>query len=329
VNDTQHHVPTDPPPPTPPPDAAPAEAGGRPWRERLPELVAGIGTALVAASVAGFVTSTWEQLALPEKAMVLAAIALGLTVAAVFVDNAARRGLSRVVSLVYLSASISVAASATLFGYLADPSAGRTGILFGGLAAAAHAGWVLSRDPTSPIRVAGLGAALLYAAGPVGTAAADRFSTMDPLELLLPVGGLLDPAMTSDAFVLPGVGWAVTGIALLALTSRLSDRARHTATTVATVALFAAAVMLNVASNPIGAFAALAVVIGYLLFGLVAARTGMVVVGAIGALLAGVRVLVGLFSGQVAVTVTALAVGVTMLGWAIHAARRRGDLPAG
>lgn len=47
--------------------------------------------------------------------------------------------------------------------------------------------------------------------------------------------------------------------------------------------------------------------------------------GAIGVLVAGIRVVWGLFSGQVAVTVTALAVGVAMLAWAAHAVRRRPD----
>jgi hypothetical protein len=296
-----------------------------PWRDRLPELIAGIGTALVVAAVAGFVTSTWDELGMLHKAMALAGIAVGLTVAAVFVDNAARKGLSKVVSLVYLSASVTVAASATMFGYLTDPAAGRAGILAGGLAATVHAGWVLSRDRTSPTRVAALWAALLYASGPAGNSAADRFSTMDPLVLFHPVAGVLDPTFASDKFVVPGVGWTVTGVLLLALAHRIEGATRHWATTFATLSLFGAALMLNIASNPVGAFVALAIVVGYLVYGLVSEQQGMVVVGAVGIVAAGVRVVWGLFSGQIAVTVTALAVGLAMLGWAVHAARSRQD----
>lgn len=320
-----------PPPPDhadgPPPPWSPAgpPPSRRPWRDRLPELVAGVGTTLVVAAVAGFVTSTWEHLAMGHKAMVLAAVAVGLTIAAVFAEQAARRSLARVTSLVYLSASVSVAASATLFGYLADPAAGRAGILAGGLAAAVHAGWALARDHTSPIRALGLGTALLYAAGPAGTAASDRFSTMDPLALGPLLEGMLDPTVSSDVWLLPGAGWAVAGTVLVALSCRLAGAVRHATTTLATVALFGAALMLNIATNPLGALVALLVVTGYLLYGLVAGRSGIVIVGAIGTLLAGVRVLAGLFTGQVAVTVGALVAGVVMLAWAIRAARRRPD----
>lgn len=310
--------------PPPPPPHARSGPPARLWRDRLPELVATVGAALVVAAIAGFVTSTWDQLALAHKAMALAAVAVGLTVAGVYVD-AARQRLSRVVALVLLCASVSVAASVTLFGYAAAPAAGRLAIAAGGLAAALHAGWVLSRDPASPTRVLGLGAALLYASGPAGSALADRFATMDTDALALPVRGVLDPTVVTDHFVLAGAGWALAGVVLLAVAGHLDARARHAAVVVATVALFGAAGMLNIATNPLGALVALCTVVGYLLFGIVTDRPGVTVTGAVGVLVAGTRVLWGLFSGEIAVTVAALAVGVTMLGWAVHAVRRRDD----
>lgn len=312
-------------PPPPPPQPRRDGAPHRPWRERLPELVATVGAILVVAAIAGFVTSTWDDLEIAHKAMALAAVAVGLTVAGVYVDTARQQASSRVVGLVLLCASVAVGASVTLFGYAAAPGSGRLAILAGGLAAALHAGWVLARDPASPTRVLGLAAALAYAAGPSGSALADRFSTMDPAVLLLPVRGVLDPTVTSDHLMLLGTGWSVVGVVLLFVATRLAARARHTAVVVATVALFAAAAMLNIATDPLGAFAALCIVVGYLLYGIVADRPGISTTGAIGVLVAGIRVVWGLFSGQVAVTVTALAVGVAMLAWAVHAVRGRSD----
>lgn len=313
------------PPATPPPAPPRPSAPKRPWRERMPEVVATIGTSLVVIAIVGFVTSSWDQLLTVHKAMTLAAVAIGLTVAGVYVEGARRRSMSRVVALVYLSASVSVAAAATLFGYAADPSLGRVGIAVGGLAAAVHAAWVLSREMSSATRVGAVGAALVYAAGPAGTTVTDRFSTMDPWVLTSPLLGLFDPAERTDMFVAPGVGWAAAGMGLLALSTRLTGAARHAATCLASGTLFGAAVMLNVATDPLGAFAALCIVVGYLLYGMVTERPGITTVGAIGVLVAGIRVVWGLFSGQVAVTAAALAVGVAMLAWAVRAARSRPD----
>lgn len=312
----------DTPPPPPPPRARPGQER-RGWRDRLPEVAATIGSVLVIAAITGFVTSSWEELTLLQRAVVLAAVSVGLTVGGAYVEGASRRALDRVTSLVYLSASSAVAASVTLAGHAAEPGAARLGIAAGGLAAAGHAGWVLRRDPSSPTRTIALALALLFGVGPAGLTPADRFSTMNPLDLGLPLVGAVDPTITSDAFLVPGVGWAVVGVALLALAGRLAGRARHTATVVATGVLLGAALMLNVLSDPVGAFAALCILLGYLVFGYLTDQVGIQLVGAVGVLLAGIRVLWGLFSGQLAVTVAVLVVGLMLLAYALRAARDR------
>jgi hypothetical protein len=311
--------------PPPPPGTTRPPAPRRSWRDRLPEITATIGTVLVVSAITGFVTSTWEELTLLHRAVTMAAVAVGLTVAGVYAEAASRRSLGRVVSLVYLSASVSVAASGTLLGLATDPGAGRLAIAAGGVLAAVHASWVLLRDQGSPTRALGVIAALLYAAGPVGQSIADRFSTMDVIDLGLPLVGMADPTLSSDSFLLPGVAWAVIGVALLAVAVRLPDRTRRVTQTTATLVLFAAALMLNVLTDPVGAFAALCIVLGYAVYGWLTDHPGMQVVGAIGVLIAGIRVLWGLFSGQLAITVTVLGVGLALLVWSVRAARGRAD----
>lgn len=308
-------------PPPPPPRPTRQATGG--WRDRLPEIAATIGAVLVVAAVAGFVTSSWEELDLLQRAVALAAVAVALTVGGVYVEGASRRALDRVTSLVHLSASCAVAASATLAGYAAAPGAARLAIAAGGAAGALHAGWVLSRERSSPTRTAALTLSLLYAVGPAGTSLRDRFSTMDPMDLGLPVIGAVDPTVAGDAFLVPGLGWAVTGAVLLTLSPRLGPRARRTATVLATGILLGAALMLNVLTNPVGAFAALCIVLAYVVYGHLTDRAGIKTAGAVGVLLAGIRVLWGLFSGQIAVTVAVLVVGLTLLAYALKAARDR------
>jgi uncharacterized membrane protein len=311
--------------PPPPPPRPPTEPAGqrRGWRDRLPEVAATIGSVLVVAAVTGFVTSSWEELTLLQRAVALAAVAVGLSVGGAYVEGASRRALDRVTSLVYLSASCAVAASVTLAAYAIDLEAARLGIAAGGLAAAIHAGWVLLRDPSSPTRTGALALALLYGAGPAGLSLSDRFSTMDPIDLGRPLVGAVDPTVASDAFLVPGVAWVIVGAALLALATHLTGRARHTATVLATGTLFSAALMLNVLTDPVGAFAALCIVLGYLVYGYLTDQAGIQLVGAVGVLLAGIRVLWGLFSGQLAVTVAVLVVGLTLLAYALRAARDR------
>ena len=311
-------------PPPPPPSTGPQSR----WREKLPEITAAIGAVLVLSALTGFVTSTWDELNLLQRSVTLAAVAVGLTVGGVYAESAARRSLERVTSLVYLSASAAVAASVTLLGYATEPAVARLAIAAGGLVAAVHAGWILLRNPASPIRAAGVTAALVYAAGPAGGTLGDRFSTMDPGDLALPLIGTADPTLRTDAFLVPGVAWLLIGVGLLALATRLTDRARHTATVLATTLLFGSALMLNVLADPVGAFAALCIVLGYFVYGRLCDQPGMQLVGAIGVLLAGIRVLVGLFSGQVVLTIAVLAVGLALLAWSLAAARGRTEDPA-
>ena len=324
-------------PPPPPPGSMPvgpppagtlptaARPPRRPWRDRLPELVAAIGTTLVAMAVVGFLSSTWEQLGQVEKAMVLGGAALGLTVAAGWAEVSSRRLLSNITSMLYLSATLCVAAAVTLVGREVLPDGGRLAVALGGVAAAVHAGVVLQRDRGSVLRQLGLLAGLLYAAGPFGTAVSDRWEPGDVELFFHPLRGLVDPVFTSDAFLLTGLLHAVIGGVWLLLSRELDGRAATAARVGGSAVLAYAALELNVLTAPVGALLALLIVLGYLVYGMVTDEGGLVVAGAVGALVAGVRVLAALFSGEVVVTIATFAAGITMLAWAVRAARARRD----
>jgi len=80
---------------------------------------------------------------------------------------------------------------------------------------------------------------------------------------------------------------------------------------------------LNVLAEPTGAVAALLIVLGYLVYGLVAEDPLLIVVGSVGALVAGTRVLTALFTGEVLATITVFVAGLAMIVWAFQAIRRR------
>lgn len=307
--------------------AAAAPRPTRPWRERLPELLAVVGAVLFVSAAFGFLSSSWTVLPSGAKGAVLALVAGGLTAAGMYAERA--RPGSIVTALAYASATASTVGAATL---LADPfgvgSYGRLAIAFGGLVGAGHAWWVLQRSPASAPRVTALAASLLYAAGPPGVSIADRFTATTADQWSAPIAGLFNASLTSGAFLPVGLGWLVAGAGLLLLSTRSADGARRAATVSATVALFGSAAMLNVAPDAVGALTALLIVVGYLLYGVLADRTGVAVIGTVAALLVGSRVLAAMFSGQVAVTVTALLVGAGLLVWSARALAARNSTSA-
>lgn len=295
----------------------------RPWRERLPEVLATVGATLVALAVAGFLSSRWESITQLQKAMVLATGAAGLTAAGLWADRYARRAVEYVVGLFWATATMLVAASVTLAASTTWPGYGRLTIAAGGLAGLVHAVvlWARRRESVTQ-QVAMLGAAL-YAAGPFGASVHDRFDAGTVARLGEPVVGFLDPTVDSSAFLLTGLVHLAIGVAWLALARITSGRAATIAKTTAGVTLAFAALELNVLDSPVGAVAALAVVLGFLVYGLVDEDGVLVVAGAIGAFAAGVRVLVALFSGEVVVTLLLFAGGLTLLAWAVRAMRQR------
>jgi hypothetical protein len=322
-------------PPPPPPGAAlppprapapPAAAPRRPWRSRLPEAVATVGALLVIAAIAGFLSSTWALLGDYGKSLVLAAAAVGLTIAGMWGERSGRRTFTTIVGLLWLTATAVLTGAASLATLAALPGAGRVAISVAGLVGAAHALLVLQRRPDSPLQQLAVAGAALYAAGPIGTDLADRFAWAQvPDQLGLPLAGLLDPTITSDLFALTGIVHAVIGIAWLALGGTLTGRGATTARVGGTLVLAYAAMELNVLTNPLGAVAALLIVLGYLIAGLANDDGFLVGAGTIGALVCGIRVIWALFTGEVAVTLTVFTVGLLMLGWAYRAARRRPD----
>lgn len=314
MNATEHlpraaHLPAPPPPPS--------------RRERLPEIVGLIGAGLVAAAVIGFLTARWEFFNDVEKAMVLATAAAGLTVAGLWAD-ARRRPLELVVGLCWATATLLVVAAVTLSGAVAAGQPHRIVIATAGLAAAVHAGSLLARRPASTLQQGALFGALLYAIGPPGTAVADVWDWPRVWTLLVdPVWGLFDPSYTVDAFALTGGAHLALGVAWLGLATRLAGRAQQMARVLGVTAAAAAALQLNVLASPVGAVAALGVVIAFLVAGLLAGNPALLTVGTMGCLVAGTRVLAALFDGAAVVTILVFAGGLAMLAWAFRGMRRR------
>lgn len=340
MNTTDH--PTDPTPPPPPRSEARLDhpggaAGGtppttarphRPWRERLPEVIATVGAGLVVLALAGFVSSTWEVLDEYAKALTLGAAAAALTVAGLWADQSGRRTFTALVPTVWATATavlvgaVHVATAATM------PEATRVAIALAGVAGLAHAAtlWHRRRDAIL-LQLAAVGSAV-YAAGPVGTTLADRYEASLLPELVRPLAGIFDPTVETDAFVIVAVAHLAIAVAWLLVGRLLPGRAAHVARVGGSALVGYAAMEFNVLASPMGAVAALLVVLGYLVAGLVLDDVFLVVVGTVGALLSGVKVIWSLFSGEVAVTLTVFGVGLVMLAWAYRAAQRRdGDRP--
>ena len=322
------------PPPSPPPPASdrrPAPQTPRPrrtpWRERVPELVGAIGALLVIAAVAGFLSAQWEELDRVGRAIVLGAAAAGLTAAASWLEDRGDTRIGRLTSMLWVTGSATTGAAVVLGASVALPGMARLTALLAGLAIAGHALLAVTRDPASPLRQLGVVAGALVAAGPFGTDIADRATWSTLGEFFVPFAGLVDPTLTDDAFLLTGIAHLVIGGAWLTWSVRTEGRAAQVGRVGATALLGYAALELHVLPYGIGAFAALLLVLAYLVHGMVSEHTGQVVAGTIGALVAGGRVLWSLFSGEVATTIAAFGVGLALLAWAVRARSNESDGP--
>jgi len=284
-----------------------------------------IGAALVVAAVVGFLSATWEQLDTTGRGMVLLAAAVGTTAAAVQLENGRRATSSTLTSLVWLVGTALMGGGVLLLasGGLDTPS--RLSALLGGLAATAHGAVALRRAPDAALRQLGVVGGLLLAAGPFGTAATERLTDATALDVVRPVAGLVDPTLTSDRYLITGPAHLAIGLAWLVYGLRLRGAAARLAEIGGTLLLGHAALQLLVLDEPLGAFVALLVVLAHLVHGLVTDRAGRVVGGAVLVLATGGRVLWALFSGEVAVTVAALVVGLGLLTWAVRARQAAPD----
>lgn len=327
-----------PPPPPPPPPAAfglpigamtassPAPAPSpprRPWRTRLPEAVAAVGAGLVILALIGFISSTWALLGEYPKALALGAAAAGLTVAGLWADQSGRRTFTALVPIAWATATAVLVAAVHVGLGAAAPDALRAVIAIAGVVGVAHAATLWQRRPGSFLLQLSTVAAAVFAVGPIGTRLADRYDVALVPELFRPLVGLLDPTVTSDTFVIVAAGHLLVAIAWLGMSRVLPGAAAHTARVGGSALLAYAAMEFNVLANPMGAVVALVVVLGYLVAGIVLDDLFLIVVGTIGALTSGVKVIWALFSGEVAVTLTVFSVGLAMLAWAWRAAQHR------
>lgn len=313
-------------------DAGDAADPRVPLRQRIPELVATLGALLVAAAVAGFLSSSWVLLAPTAKAMVLAATSAGLTTAALWASARAAGRLSGVVPLAWAAAAAATAGAVLL---AVDPLVGsdhRMAVAVAGLAAAGHAAWLVRCRPDSAVAQLVVAAALVFAAGPFSadpgaTWIGHRGESLGAL--FAPLLGLFDAGWTSRAYLVTAPAYAAIGAGWLALSARTTGPARRTATASASALLAVAALHLNVLPDPAGAAVALLIVLGMTVAGVASDRPGLLVAGTVGSLVAGVRVLLALFSGAVATTIVVLAAGVVMLAWAVDRLRADDEQEAG
>lgn len=327
-------APSDAPPPPPPPAGsgrlAPPPSGPatarpprRPWRERLPEVIATIGAGLVVLALVGFLSSTWEVLDEYAKALTLGAASAGLTVAGMWAEQSRRRTFTVLVPTLWATATAVLVGAVHVAGAEALPDATRIVIALAGVAGIAHAAtlWQRRRDSLL-LQLATVGSAV-FAAGPVGSALSDRYEPSLLPELVRPLAGMFDPTVETDAFALVAVAHLAVAIGWILLGRALPGRAAHVARVGGSALVGYAAMEFNVLASPMGAVAALLVVLGYLVAGIVLDDVFLVVVGTVGALISGVKVIWSLFSGEVAVTLTVFGVGMAMLAWAYRAAQHR------
>ena len=329
--------PTDPTPPPPPRsetrlDPSSGGASGarpttarahRPWRERLPEVIAAVGAGLVVLALAGFVSSTWEVLDAYAKSLTLGAAAAALSVAGSWADTSGRRTFTALVPTVWATGSAVLVGAVHVAATAAMPEATRVGIALAGVAGLAHAAtlWHRRRDAIL-LQLAAVGSAV-YAAGPIGTALTDRYEASLLPGLVRPLAGVFDPTVETDAFVIVAVAHLAIAVAWILVGRLLPGRAAHVARVGGSALVGYAAMEFHVLASPLGAVAALLVVLGYLVAGLVLDDVFLVVVGTVGALVSGVKVIWSLFSGEVAVTLTVFGLGLVMLAWAYRAAQQR------
>jgi hypothetical protein len=276
-------------------------------------------------ALAGFVSSSWEALDAHGKSLALATASAGLTVAGLWADTSGRRTFARLVPIVWATATAVLVAAVAVALQAALPDAGRVAIALAGAVGVAHGLVLWRRRPDAMLSQLATAAAAVFAVGPVGTSLADTYGATPLPELVRPLAGVFDPTLASDAFALVALGHLLVAVAWLVAARGLAGRPAHLARVGGSALLGYAAMEFNVLVSPMGAVVALLVVLGYLVAGVVLDDVFLVVVGTMGAIASGVKVVWSVFSGEVAVTLTVFGVGLAMLAWAYRAARGRDD----
>lgn len=274
-------------------------------------------------ALTGFASSTWDVLDEYGKALALAAASAGLTVAGLWADQTGRRTFAALVPTIWATATAVLVAAVHVALQAAMPETTRVAIALAGSAGIAHAALLWRRRPDTLLTQLAIVGSAVFAAGPVGTSLTDRYEPGLVPELSRPLAGLLDPTVETDAFAIVAVAHLAIAVAWLMAGRLLSGRPAHLARIGGSALVGYAAMEFNVLASPMGAVMALLIVLGYLVAGIVLDDVFLIVLGTIGALASGVKVIWALFSGEVAVTLTVFTVGLAMLAWAHHAAQGR------
>ncbi|MBY5162556.1 hypothetical protein [Salsipaludibacter albus] len=297
-------------------------------RDRLPELLATTGTALLVAAVTGFVVSQWRALDNVGQAGLLVAGSVVLTLQGQWASSREGRLVRRLVPLSWAAAVGLTLVAVQLLAELGLPATPRLGIALAGVVAMAHAAWAWRQRPGSILLQVVTVACALYAVGPLGAALSDTWGGVDAVAwLAVPAEALFGiTGSGSDVFAVVAIGHLVVGVAWLAVGLQLpAPAAARTGRIGGSLVLAVAACELNAMSSPIGSSLALLVVVGFLLVGL-ALRDGLLIgFGSMAALVTGLRTTWSLFSGETAVTVTVATAGVVALLAALRLGRARDE----
>lgn len=327
--------------PPPAPDLAPSGPtdpirGGTPrsraelgvvLRERLPELLATTGAALLVAAVAGSVVSRWTALDDLGQAGLLVAGSVVLTLQGSWSARRGGRLVTRLVPLSWASAAALTVVAAQLVFAVVLPDFDRVAIAGAGLVAAGHAGWLWRRRPSSVVLQLATVAGALYAVGPVGRSLADGWDVVDPGWWVgAPLAAVFGSgAVTSDGFGVVAVGHLAVAVAWSVVAFRLDTVAGRVGRVGGALLLAWSALELNAMASPIGASLALLVVLGFLLVGIAVEDALLIGFGAMAGLVTGLRTTWSLFTGEVAVTVTVATAGVLLVLVALRLGRARDD----
>ncbi len=317
-------------PPTPGPTPRPSRRSLVQLRavlaDRLPELLATAGVALLVAAVAGFVVSQWTALDNLGQAGLLVAGSVVLTVQGTWSARRPGRLLHRLVPLSWGAAAGLTLVATQLLLELGLPSSSRLAIAGAGMVAAAHAAWLWTRRPDSVVLQVAAVASAIYAAGPIGISLADAWDSADVLTWstvpFLAIFGL--DAGRTDAFAVVAAGHLLVAVAWVAVGLRLDHPVASRTGRIGGALLLAwSALELNAVASPVGTSLALLVVLGFLVVG-VALEDGLLIgFGAMAGLVTGLRTIWSLFNGETAVTLTVAVAGVALVLAALRLGRAR------
>ncbi len=296
--------------------------------ERLPELLATAGVALLVAAVAGFVVSQWSALDNLGQAGLLVAGSAVLTAQGTWASRRDGRFVHRMVPLSWGAAAGLTLVASQLLLEVGLPDHTRLAIAGAGLVAASHAGWAWHRRPDSVVLQVVTVAAATWAVGPVGRSVADGWGgTADLAWAGIPIAAIFGlDGSTTDGFLVVAIGHLLVAVAWIAVGLRLPDVTASRVARVGGALLLAwSALEFNAMASPIGASLALVLVLGFLVVGMALEDALLIAFGAMAGLVTGLRTTWSLFSGETAVTLTVAITGVVLVLTAMRLGRARDD----